>query len=419
MSLDPVVQNYLDRAGNHEMKNLMSGVFLDHASDSFTAVSMAKTMNDHQASQGSWQARSTMVRQYCEYSLEPAGVVHRVGQEWQANPESRQLQLALSGFISDWSLRWNELSVQQAFGVTTSLSNSKSPSTRHAIYTVLLSAHEQQSIREISDALELEAQSSCLISTVAQINALTNHGILETATKRRNYDPVLKINGVMFTHGTLKLSETIPETQALYKALGALGVGTIVTLDTLIDAAESYNKDIDPVKLRMLVRQGANGNRGYPGVELIDSNDIGESKGSRVALSAKVKKPIRELVKGIAKLEDPRALEHYGQRTKEINASPEEFRALVDKARQFSSRANSVGRETLRTQLIDQVRRVGTANAASIRQSLLAECGTSLSQPHIIAVLNTLVEDGVLSKKKHTTHPHSKRKENLFSIADQ
>lgn len=420
-----IILDYLDGAGNHELKNALSGVFLQNPHIQYTASAMANEMTVRQGDTPVWKVRPTMVTQYVEHSLMPiSSVMHdlvtnergKVVDTWAANPEYLDARLALSGFISDWSLRWQDISVQQAYGSSSSPGAVRSPQARHNIYSAILTGSDTPSIYEISETLEGGGYSHGRISITGQIKALAQLGILDLATKRQGYNPIIKINDTEFSRAGFDLSETIPETQALYQVMSDLGQGATTGLNELVAKAAKIDPSIDQKKLRLLIRQAVNGGTAYPGLEQIASNGMDQTSQSRVGISESAKKPVEELVEGISSIQNTgEAVEHYIQRSKEIHAEPESFAALVEKARNFSRRANSPSKEVVYQQVETIVRQLGAVSAQTVCNSLAELYGTKLSKPHTRTRLNELVEQGVIKVKTVNQEAHTTRQINIYS----
>lgn len=419
---DDVVFGYLDGVGNHEVKNLLGGLFLVDPNRLYTAPAMAHELNGRQGEDRAWGIKSDSVTQYCERSLEPvgavvSGTVEEAGKNkvaWQANSAHLKGKLALTGLLGEWSLTWPDLSLQQVLGTTTSPTEVRSPKARYGIYSTLLAHEGDTSIIDIVSELGHNYTSHGDTAINGQLNGLVALGIVSKSTNRRGYDPKVRINSVEFAHSAMTLAEAIPETKALYKAIGKLGAGSTITLNSLIDAALEADKEIDDIKLRWLLRQGVTEGRAYPGLSLVEPMSASLNTQSRINLTEQAQEPINGLVEGIDLIKDGQGIDEFVARAKEILSTPADFRTLVAKARHFSPRANASGRITDGQQLSSIVLDLENVTAEQARQELMKRFGRKLSKPTVRTILNDMAEAGHLLREQTTTDPHSGISTNLY-----
>lgn len=421
------VLDYLDGAGNHEYKNLLAGVYLENPQRAYLAPVLSQEINDRQGSPPAWKMTASRIAEYSGRSLLPIAVVlsERVlsangvyVNSWQADPKDIGLKLATSGLISSWSLRWPDHSVQPIYGSSSSPSQVHSPQARQRIFDYL--AYIPDHIAPIVDICGASADidyKNVYINMATHINALVAHGILLKTTKHTGYDPQIRINSTEFNSHSMKLSDAIPETQALYKALGKQGVGKILTINQLVDAALKIDRHIDDVKLRDKIRLGVTQKNQYPGLELVGEDVFLDSEESLVELTENASIPIGELVDSLKLLSngDNDAIEHYQKHATAISHSPEQFAALITKARKFSPSANRLGSEVLKSRIQAIVENSEDLSAKTVQQNLSNDYNAHVSLVRVRYILKSLVESGAISARIAYKEDHSRVKTIRFS----
>ncbi len=426
---DGVVFNYLDGAANHELKNLVAIYYLSQPDEAFAARGVARDLRARQDPELSWDIKSSSVTDYCERSLEPVGAV--LGTEirtnsgkkltaWQADPEHLEGRLALAGFFGDWGLRWPELSVQQAYGNTTSPTEVRSPRVRHILYQAILNSDTAYSIAELTKVLGGAGyKSSPEVAIANQVNALTTLGILSKTSNRRDYDPLVQVVRDEFEHSSFALGETTAENQALYGAIGRLGVGKTVTINQLVEAAQEMDDSIDDAKLRSYIRQGVTQRNGYPSLSLVNPEAPSVfNEQSQISLTEDAKQPIAELVSGVESIKSGtgEAANMYAGRAKQILDTPHDVSVLIAKSREFSPYVNSQERDETNQQLETIVRDLGSVTTDVAREELLTRFGRKLSKPFVREVLNDLVYTGNLFFGTATVEPHQNVLVNSYTL---
>jgi hypothetical protein len=433
-SREEAVFAYIDGVGNHELKTLVSALAIEKAGSYVTATAIANEVNSLQIAGGVedgkqsegvrpvWAFQTVHAIQYFNRSLAPVGAVVKgrargaSGKEvdaWKADSKFISEQEAMAGFLSRWSLRWQDISTQQTYGVTTSKTNIRSPQVRHRIYEALLGSGEH-SVASIRDAIGVEYAMDNSLSN--QIRALVDVGLIERESKRKDYDPQLKIVDTEYRHVSMKFEDLIAETRATYQAMQKLGTGELLTVNQLIDQAAAIDPTIDTVKLRMLLVHGLDPkSKNYPGLELAEANPMSQESLTRVSLSAAAKEPIAELLEGVNDVLKGNK-EQYIKDAKQIISNPDDFRKLVAKASRFSPFRNGHynGRQKLEAQVQSTVDGLGVATVAEVRQYLIDSYGRKLTNSFVRKILHDLAAKGLIYQTETTQHPHSKQSLNLY-----
>ena len=195
------LNNYL---GNHEAQLAVAGIFAIKPDLIMPKLRIMKellirqvptagnpTAADHKIrveEAGGWVPHEGVPANWCIWSLEPAGLLHRENYQgrkgiqpaWQAT-ELAVRALPYIGGLGEWSLNYADVSLQQATGGTPSISENevRAPRIRHAIFRKLTSDSEEKP--STHEDLELAAAAEGLETTHIKqtIIELTDQGLLE------------------------------------------------------------------------------------------------------------------------------------------------------------------------------------------------------------------------------------------------
>jgi hypothetical protein len=423
---DEMAYEFINGASNHELKLLTTAVVLANPDFTYTATSLHRTMLERQGEEPVWKFQQSTPKQYCDQSLEPIGavitntVIGERGRQvngYRASPDHRQSKLALTGFLMGWSLRYPDLSLQQVYGPTASNSNVRSPQVRHQIYLALLTGDNGKDISNLYKSLE-GAGYKYRISINAQLDAMKDYGILTVASHKTDFDPLLRIDNAEYTHLSRHLNQTLPETQALYAAMQLLGSGQNVSVNELISAAKRIDTRIDEVTLRRKLINAVTV-KGYPGLTVVEKGKVPEGQSTIVELSDEDYDVISELCVGIENIKDGYNIDENVALAKTIISNPEQFAALVTKARKFSpARAgHESGREVLEDQLGNIVKGLGDTTVAAARDELYQRHGRRLSARVVREILIDLADNGRVTSESYYKNPHSKVASRIFKPA--
>lgn len=422
---EEVIFGYLDGVGNYESKNLLASLVLTNPQHEFTNTEARREMNLRQGDRPAWSVGPTSAQQFFGTSLERVGAVvktqvqgesGKVVNAWRASDEYLDTKLALSGFISDWSLRWPNLSIQQVFGATTSRSDIRSPQVRSQLYWGLLTSGNGTTFGDLHDSLYFATPA--LTQTVNnQVRAMRDLGILSVVTKKDGYDPDVEIVDDNFRHVAMKLENRVPETQALYAAVKQLGRGTRLTLNSLADAAYQIDPTIDLTKVRHILMNGTMSGRQVTGVKLVDAKGIDTSSQSNISLAEGMTEPISELMEGIEAIRMGYSIEKYIARAREILDNPTEFSALMRKAAQFSPLHKARQEDDTATQqLMTVVQELGTLTTRQAQVQLTERYGRELDRGSVAQKLRDLVKLGKLVSVKLPDSAYYAREHNHYSL---
>ncbi len=420
---DATLRAVLDGLGNHEAK-LAVGIFLLTYQGSWTAPEIARALNTTSATGASIKPSS--VNSYLERSLEPAGLVDGSGRTidpdgvertaWESAGNDPEGELALAGFLADWSIRWG-LSVQHVLGASQSRSEVKSPNARWTIYTTLVNAGGRASIPQVVNALRGRVYTEYPeVAVAGQIDALVDRRILRKTSNRRDSDLLLTVLATGFRHNRMGIEDVTPETRAFYAALGNLTVGGLVTVNEIVMLAAAYDPTIDPAKLRVHLARGVSEGNGYPGVKLVGSERPGPDTQSYVEFTEEAEEAIRALQKGLEMIRSGRNISHYAARAREIIASAADLRFLLEKARSSSGRANSAGSAATHERLVSIIGALGQVTIEQAQKALEERYGQQLSYDRVGQVLAGMASAGQVTQGTARTEAYSGIVSNVYSL---
>ena len=422
---EEVVFRYLDGVGNHEAKNLLATVVLADPQRDFTGATARYELNARQGNHPVWPVVPSGAKQYFERSLEPIGAVVKTRipsrgsfvDAWHASEEYRDTRLALAGFISDWSLRWPEISVQQVFGSTSSRSEIRSPEIRSQMYWGLLTGSEGITFGDLAASL-YHSNYPVEASLHNQIRAMRDLGILAVATKHTKYNPLLEIERTDYFHKAIEFDNTLPETRALYNAIQGQEPGGRFTVNELVTLAQKLDPSINTVKLRQRIINGTRDRRAFPGLKMIENGYKTTSAESVVSLTPSVVEPISELMEGLEAIRSGKNVAENIDKARAIIATPADFAALMTKARDNSpGYASKSAEHTLDTQLLSVIQKLGGATVKAARGQMIDQYDRQLDAGTISSRLRGLVRAGKLTVEKTAMESHSVRVRNHYILA--
>ncbi len=418
--------DFLNGAGNHELKLMTGALVLSDPDTVHTAASLRRAVIDRQGEPTVWNVQASILSSYILQSLEPSGAVNslsvlgergKIVTGYRAAPNHRAEKLSLTGSLLSWSLDNPDISLQQVFGITSSNSELRSPEMRHRIFTTILSAAEAKSVPQLHQELQ-EVNYGFRQGLELQLERMKELGLVELRSNT-GHDPKVQILNTEFEHLSKTLEGTLPETRAIYAALGKIGQRKTATINQIVSVALSLDPTIDPTLARQKLLNSVV-TKGYPGLKIIETDQEFRSLASRtiVKLGALAARPVIDLCERLndARENDPTQNIDLAKR---IIASPSDFRALIIKTRRFSPAvvASDTGLESLKQQLVDIVKTSGEVTASEARNALRDQHAREISSRRVNAVLSQLVEDGSLEQDVIYKNPHSKKSTRTFKSA--
>jgi len=281
----------------------------------------------------------------------------------------------------------------------------------------MMTGNPTPSIKEIDDALEGAGYSGRRNGLVQQIERMVEHGVLLKHTTTRQFDPVVIVRRDKFEHRSLSLEDTNPETQALYTALGRLGIGAKLQLDEVISLAQEVNPDIDPVKLRTKLRMSmGDGSHSFRVVEPEQRGQVPSGQRTVLEIPGTVKEPIRQLVEGVERLIDGRSLDYFTERCKQILSNPQDVSTLVAKARNSSPNTRKRSQEETMEVLHSILGQAGASTAKELSKLLSDKSVKPYSRSMVIGVLNKMVDKGEVVVSRERRERFSKFLTNVYSL---
>lgn len=395
-ALNLAIDNYLDGVGNHEIKLLVGGLFLVHADHIFTAAEMADKTEEAQGTEPALPIRTDRIEKYCLGSLEPVAELVTGDFAWQANPQHLQERLALTAVIGKWSLRWEDISIQQLYGRTTTAPGARSPHTRQNIYEMVQAATEPVAI---ADVLHARGGQYTRGGFTNQIDAVVSLGILQKDSGYREAGANVRIRSVDYAHPIQPLSARTAETQAVYAAFRQFGAGAMTSVEELVKVAASIDPAIDQAKLRQKLLSGLGTGNAYHGLELTEKGKRG-GKLSMLEIAPAYDQPIAELTKGIAAVRDGSGVEDLSAEARVMLGNREMFRTLTMKGAAFFSARTSL--KVTFGHLKEILGGGEELGVDEVRGRLRADYQQDLSKYQVRDLLNLLVERKVAAARKES-----------------
>lgn len=398
--------NFLNGAANHEAKLLSLAVMLSHPEKWYTTASISRELHQRQGEHLVWDMSPQTAFSYCKESLEPIGAVlkgnikgkrlHEVT-AYKANEDNLKHNLALTGFLLDWSLRYPDLSLQRVLGNTASVGSVRSPQVRYQIYLDLLTTGDIPAIEDIGQSLEGAGYVND-DSITRQVQVLRDTGIVDLHSKQMDYNPELKIIDPEFKHVVLKLEDRTPITQAVYAAIKRLGADTTISLGNLIDNIGESNPALDKAEIRTKLVTAISSGKGYTGLEIVPGTAVPQHQFSSVEFTDSAEAAILDLCQGLEALRDGYDLKKYASLASKLIQDPGTFSKLMEKAMKNSaSYLASEGRAQLNDRIIKIVRQTGAITTRQVMETLKETSDRSIGLDSVRNVLNGLVKEGVLS----------------------
>jgi hypothetical protein len=400
-----VFVNLVNTVGNHEAKLIVTALITSQTDKWFSVTSLKNELIQRQGEHPGWVQSTRTPFSYCEASLAPIGAVikGRIKSErkevdaYKTSEVGEKWGLPFVGELLEWSLAHPDFSLQQVFGSTSTNQVKRSPETRYNIYEALLTqTSDAPAIKDIEVALSDQYPKR---TVQKQLEALNGSGIVDLKTAyQRNFDPKIVI---VEPNPPVKDVQRTPETELIYSAIKYLyEQGVVATSASQIyETCLALAPDTDPTTLGYAVSHGLHPNApSFPGLKVTNREGIVTNK-SVVSLSPEAKNAIEDLINRLEQLADSDNLTNSTAKATEIISNPDKVRALMEKARDFSSAYRGV-EEGGTQDLLDRVSRIvsslGQVSTNEVRNSLKDE-GRPLSSERTSQILKALVKNGALS----------------------
>ena len=419
---DPALNSFIDNVITHETKLVLAGLFLTHATRYFTEPALLDLFTERQGGRQDGIHDQNLIY-FCRQDLETAGVVVDEPDGLHANPQQRMKRLALTGLALDWSLRWPDISVQSVYGLTkkaaagTAPSNGRSPSLRQAIFDMVY-AHETTD-EPISTAELARSTGRKFQQVSSHVRRLCDVDILEKEAPVDDY--AVRILDTAYTAKHVPLEKTSAETQAFYGALRQKGLGE-TSLRQLVAIAKDINPAIDAAKLTKSVRSTLLQRAGTAGLKLADGvSKNGRQPQSGVRFSDTARRPMHELVEGIAAVRNGERLALLAERCREIVFDKTSFRALTSKGEAWSPFDRRRGRPDPQTVLSSLFEAFPDGLPAKEAHRLVLQRHPEItwSQKHVQRLLGEFVGHKQLSVRREQRDPFRPGSVNVYYPAPE
>lgn len=335
-----VYNPFFDKIGNHEIKLAASGLLLS-LRESFTWASFMSLFEERL--EGRLEVHARSVLNLCKRNLTgESGIVVAAPEGLLTTSKRRLERLALTGFLSEWSVRWSDLSVRQLYPPGRLKSDKpfspvrQAPSIRHAIFTSVYQhemAEDPVSIPELRQEIKVSTN-----TIVRHVRRLVDDRILHKGSERGSEYAVRITADCNFP--LTPPGNSSPEARAFYAAVNHLGVG-LTSVQQLVKAAKALHPKIDAPKLASLIRGHLLRGGGPKGVEFIADRKRGMQKQTSIRFADGVRKPMHDLVKGTMALQKGERLEWYAQRCDQAMRNRSVFRFLVAKGLVYPQRKSA------------------------------------------------------------------------------
>lgn len=398
---DTVIEPFLDKVATDELKVAVSGLFLTHPGQSFGGVSLLDSIKDHLDDRPFDISGEGLFRLCKRNLLEQnggSGVVIKDGKGLRANPEHRLERMALAGFIGEWSLRWQDFSVQQAYGP-----KAGDPSLRRRITDEVYAAEMAGRPLFIPDlakrlgGLDFHKVNGH-VKKLVQFDILTKE-ITEPDYEVRITDP---------SHRRVSDGYS-PETRAFRAAVERVGPG-MTTILHLIETAKAIAPEIDTAALNLRIRRQLSSGGGLKGIDIVTDAEQSPITKGNIHFSAAARTPLHKLIEGVAALREGRDLGLYAGICSEIVNDKRSFSSLLQKSMAWSTNKGHEGIKKNVLAVMDNHPQAQAGLSVQDIQAILAkDDGKVVYQISSIRdVLNRLAEDGRLAKEERAKHAYTK-----------
>lgn len=409
--------SYLNGVANLESKIGATAVILTHPDNWFTGYELASAMNTAQGENPAWRMNSSVVGQYCSLSLEPVGAVlstvkpnKRGGESlhYKAKEENIDFSLAMTGALIDWSLKHPDHSVRHLFGNTASRGAMRSPQVRYELLMELITGDKEVSVSDITRSFD-DSKYSHQDSILRQIQLMRDRGILDLDSKF-GFDPTIEIRSTEFNSKPYQFENTKKATQAVYKAMGIMGIKSVLLSD-LIEEARSHYPELDMVKTRHAILSGSGHGPGFPGLYAAVEN----RSMSTVSLSPAFIGPVTKLMNSLEAVRSNPNATDYSQVVSATVNKHVDFRTLMAKAKAHSPLVGSNPKERP-NEILKYLASHPQATVNDVMQGL-PEGTAKIGLDRVRNLLNQLVENEVIEVVTHLKSESSRSKIKVYSLA--
>ncbi len=380
---EDLFRNTLNAAANRNSKLLVLGILAVNSDHLFTAVSLHGELTALQGDEPAWLQAKGTAQGYCRNSFVPAGLAQDGTVEkkngtkvlaHQATGATVRFGLPAVGALLDWSLRHEELALENIFGKTESTSDAKSPAERYRILELLLGAgNEGMSFLAIANKLGFSGPTK--MSLGARLRPMRDHGLLVIESKMVDYDPRFKIIDPHFRHTGLVLEDLRPATRQVYLALQDLHARGIreLNLSEFVQAATALNTAADRLAISTIIKH-ALGTETAPlssKVKLIDAR-VEAGQLTHVTVSKQHRQALRLLVENLDALRQGESLGDFSIRARQILNNPDACNELMRRAKACSAtyEFHTEGTAGIDNRVCDLVSQMGEVSVAGLRAAV-------------------------------------------------
>ncbi len=406
---DVVIESLLNRVATDELKVAISGLFLTQPNKHFGGVSLQTNINEHR-DERPFETNAENLLQLCKRNLiGEHGVAIKERKGLRANPDHRLERMALIGLISEWSLRWQDYSVQTVYGPMNG-----DPSLRRRIVGEVYDAESVR--RQPVFVPDLETRLDENFAPVnTQVNKLIGFGILGKEVAASDYE-IRITNADCYRPGIV--AKGSPEIQGFYAALEHLGLGPTSTL-RVVEVAKALIPTVDTAKLNMYLRRKLSGSRGLKGIEVL-SGPVQGSKEGAIRFTAAARPAVQSLIEGVEALRQGEDLGFYAGICAQIVGDKVSFSSLLQKGAAWSPLRGRVkgfgGKERVLAALDAHPNRLDGLSIQDVRAFLAdGDTKTVYAKSYLVAVLNEFVADGVLEMEVRHRDEYTKFRTNFYT----
>lgn len=423
--------SYLNGVGNHEGKMITAAHLALHHDYNFSASELYHGLLDIQPrGQAGWpELEARQIGKWCTHSLLPIGTVISVPKPgrrgtvnaFQASDFGVGGGLAIACTLLEWSVVYDDISVQEVYGATTSTTGQRSPELRHKLLENFIRTFPQpRSWGEIAKDIGMPDKTARVSE---HIRRMANRRLLVIDSKLADYDPKFRISDYepATRRDGRRNAAASPEALTIHQAAAQLRERhkPSYTLKELIDECLKIDPLLDGADIRscFVINTSPSSQDALHEIELLDRND-NKTRANTLTSAALVPQKeaaLRELVKRIVSLKSADTVEEKRATARQLLSDPELVAKLFSKAKRFSAGhyAQTEGGTKLREKLLTIAEKVGAITISSAMEILANDPDNRILDRETLAVnLRRLAKQGMLevsTERKDASHKHTER----------
>lgn len=432
---------------NHEAK-LVVLMTLDGQPSALTCSQLHKQMTEPQQDYTTWTPSNMTGYQYCRQSLVPAGAVTEelVTTPRQANVRAHRLteygqRLAVpgAGFLSDWSLRYPNVSIQDLLGGTNSSGEFRAGETRTRVLEAALAnpSGDNLSVRAAFaegvdpdwESVEYKLERTRVSKAVS---ALALAGVLNSETVQFDDDRELLIVDPQMPEG-LANHPHFEVAIALYEVLATLDAqredkdsplaisydeAIVLTLNRLTE----QGIDADVQKVRRGIHNAYFSERSYKGITKADPGRFNDGRLTRFSMNDAHRDAVEEFLLILQVLEDgnDRTYAEGHAMLQSVKSNSAQRAQLMSKAFTFSPYAQKKSTLTTAAEVKTLITEIGQATLDELADAYRDMANRPIKSEGLRNILVLLLAQGRIAVEATTNSdkPGYGQKRHVYSSVD-